>query len=149
MADGSTIKKALANLKDVFSFFEFLRTQDKTVLKKHEEAIDAVIKACIETRKLSKQKLNLQGESLDPSYTVLSTGEVSDLWFAASRKIHPFYPKIAEEFVIKAYGWGTDEWNHPEFEKIPRKVEEILSEAIKLRQSYEPLFNPKLLLSSS
>ena len=52
----------------------------------------------------------------------------------AAELIAPFSPDTYEELWIKAYAWQTGQWDHKAFadSPVPRQVEDIVAEALKI-----------------
>lgn len=135
------VLQAIKNLDEFFNIISRIKKNDIRGIEGREEVLDAVIRACIETRRYT----SALSEGNDISSTGLHGGDISELWLSASTKMARFDPTVANEYVIKAYGWSTGHWDHPDFKEVPRKVEAILAEALELRKSFQPILTNKVI----
>ena len=105
-------------------------------LAERKKAARAIIEACVATRLLTQALENGNESSNDGKINVHT---VSDLWGEAADLIAPFSPETYEELWVKAYAWRTGQWDHDAFENspVPRKVEEIMAEALKIVPAYQ------------
>lgn len=133
------IEMAEKGLGSILQFLKSLFTYDQYRLDTRLEAVEAIGKAAGETRAWTEE---LRKRSKDQE--VPDRGpEISELWYQASRKIAHFDNNLAMECMIKAYGWRTGRWDNPEYEIIPRRVEEVYAEAMALIKEYKPFLGKK------
>jgi hypothetical protein len=123
-------------------FVRMIKDNDEKGLEDRVAAVTAVFLAAIETRQYVEKLKN----NMIPLETDQQTAEtrISELWYAASRQMWKFDKILAEECIIKAFGWGTGNWNDESFAIIPRRVEEVYADALKLLKEYQPLLTEKV-----
>lgn len=121
-------------------FLSLLPNFDNHRLEVRLDAVHAIAEAAMETRAWTEE-LRLRSDGQD----VIDRGsEISDLWLRASRKIALFDTALANECMVKAYGWRTGTWDNPEYAIIPRRVEEVHAQAMELIREYQPLLGPSM-----
>ena len=135
------ISEWLNRLKNIAEVFSGIKKNDLREFEGRERVLNSTIKACIETRRLTKA---LKAGASETENNI-DGAAVSQLWLDASREMAKFDATVANEFALKAYGWSTGIWGDPNFEKVPRRVEEILAEAMELRESFQPILAKKIL----
>ena len=133
--DAIVIERAERGLGFFERFLRRIANYDEYRLDKRLEAVEAIGKAAGETRAWTEElRKHRDGDG------VVDRGpEISELWNNASRKIAQFDAQLAEECLVKAYGWRTGKWDRPEFAAIPRRVEEVYAEAMRLIGEFQPL----------
>ncbi|MBY5426991.1 hypothetical protein [Rhizobium leguminosarum] len=125
----------LEKLANVLNFVKKIKENDLRGLAAREQVIDSIVDACVKTRKLT--------HALDAGYEATADGigadAVSASWHRAAGLMARYDKNVANEFEVKAYGWATGVWDSSEISVIPRKVEEILNEALALRAAFKPI----------
>ena len=136
--DVADIKHAERGIGFFGRFLSRFADYDRYRLDARLEAVRAIGVAAMETRAWTEE---LRERSKD---VVDREGEISGLWLDASEKIAQFDTALAEECMVKAYGWRTGKWDNPEYEMIPRRVEEVHAQAMQLIRDYEPLLGKSM-----
>jgi hypothetical protein len=122
-------EQVLAGLRGVADFLAWLMTAGERDERARSDAISAVSEAARKTKRYLDDLASGQPEDFSRA------DEISALWSNASSKIAYLNPNLANECEIKAYGWGSRSWNDDAFTIVPRKVEEVLADALKLRDA--------------
>ena len=131
----SEIQRAEKGIGYFLKFLNLFSKYDDYRLEARLDAVEAIGKAAAETRAWTKE-LRQRSDGQE----VTDRGpEISLLWAAAARKIAKFDPELSAECMVKAYGWRTGKWNNPEYQLIPRRVEEVHAQALALIKEYQPI----------
>ena len=129
--------KALGN---ALNFVRHLKQNDLRGYEDRAAAVSAIVTACLATRNLADALKAGEDTSVDG----FNRTDVAELWFTAARLIGRFDTALYQEFQIKGYAWATDVWDDPEYPTLPRKVEEILADALDVMAAYQPVLSEKL-----
>ena len=131
--DSADITQVEHSLGFVGRFLNRFGKFDNQRLDARLRAVRAIGKAAAETRAWTEVlRRNVGQDDIDDRGP-----EISQLWNEAATEIARFDTALAQECLIKAYGWHTGKWNNPEYEIIPRRVEEVYAEAMRLIKDYE------------
>jgi len=97
----------------------------KTVSTGHDDTLEAVNQALLETRRYIRQRQ--AGAERDSQAENL----LSELWYAAYSKILPFDPELANLCLVKGHGWADDTvWSDPRYRDLPIGVNDILEKLL-------------------
>jgi hypothetical protein len=134
------VQEAEKGLSAFGRFLQWIKKNDRLGYEDRVAAVSSVLAAAIKTRQYLRDKAAItQNEMWERE------NEISSLWLAASQQVGRFDKKLGEECLVKAYGWGTGVWDHPSFEIVPRRVEEVLANALRLNREYAPILTEEVL----
>ncbi len=133
----AAIEVASKGLSLFDKFAGWLGKRDQIALEIRLQTVNAVHNAAAKTR----QYTTLVGNSqLTDEECENWEAEISDLWIEAANKMAALDKDLSIEFYVKAYGWKRGGiFDIPEFDVIPRKVEEIYADTLKILETYEPV----------
>jgi hypothetical protein len=128
-------KEAVKGISAFGNFLSWIKDNDKKGLEDRLVAVLAVKVAAIKARQYTRRLRS--GVELTDDEKFDFEDRISTLWGSAATEISRFDKKLGEECFIKAFGWGTGNWNDPAFDVVPRRVEEVLADAMKLTREFE------------
>src|SRR5262249_20283677 len=138
MSQLDEIGRAEKGLNAFLRFFDWFKQSGEAGLKKRLAAVSAISDAAIATRQYLER---LKREEIEPDERSSIEGNLSMLWSTASQAVAQFDDKLSRECQVKAYGWGTGIWKNKHFDIVPRKVEAILADALKIQATYQPIIS--------
>lgn len=116
-------------------FLIWIKGNDRKGIDERLAAVTAILFAATKTRQYTDSRTKKLSQKEKYEFET----SISEAWGAAAREVIRFNRKLGEECLVKAYGWGSGVWDDPKFDIVPRKVEEVYADALKLLRDYQTI----------